>query len=299
MHDRHLKMPATPEEWNNISRDFQELWNFPHCLGALDGKHVVIQAPKKSGTVYYNYKGTFSIVLLAAVDAHYRFIYVDVGSAGKNSDGGIFQKSSFNRALQEGKLGIPPPTPIAGCEDLGDLNFVFVADEAFPLQSSLMRPFPGRNIPIQHAIFNYRLFRARRIVENAFGILCARWRVFHTKICLSPVDVRQIVKTACVLHNFVTPQSNGVDVESIEFSKNFRELRKYGCKSKKQVLDLRKTFAKYFSERDILPWQEKVVNRGKFKYLRGFTKFAFIHVWFIFIFIWYFEAGFISEMYVV
>nr|CAI5866080.1 unnamed protein product [Callosobruchus analis] len=40
-----LEYLETPEKWEDISRGFQERWNFPHCLGSIDGKHVNIQAP--------------------------------------------------------------------------------------------------------------------------------------------------------------------------------------------------------------------------------------------------------------
>ena len=85
-----MKTPSTVDEWHQVANSFESQWNFPHCLGALDGKHVVMQAPKNSGSVYYNYKGTFSVVLMALVGANYKFLYIDVGSCGKNSDGGIF-----------------------------------------------------------------------------------------------------------------------------------------------------------------------------------------------------------------
>lgn len=74
-------MPVPDEvKWNEIATEFWERWQFPNCIGALDGKHVTIQAPKLSGSLYYNYKKTYSIVLLALVDPCYNFIFVDVAT---------------------------------------------------------------------------------------------------------------------------------------------------------------------------------------------------------------------------
>jgi len=66
-----------------------------------------------------------------------------------------------------------------------------------------MKPYGGRNVPHDCSVFNYRLSRARRVIENAFGILAARWRVFHRSITASTDNVESIVEAAVCLHNFI------------------------------------------------------------------------------------------------
>lgn len=91
----YFQVPNTRKEWENIANQYEEKWNFPNCIAAMDGKHIAIKCPIKSGSMYYNYKQFFSIVLFALVDADYRFIYVDVGCNGRISDGGVFANSSI------------------------------------------------------------------------------------------------------------------------------------------------------------------------------------------------------------
>ena len=74
------------DHWHCNEQGFCTRWNFPNCIGAIDGKHVVMQAPNKSGHLYHNYKGTFSVVLMAIVDPWYRFPCVDIGDYGSNAD---------------------------------------------------------------------------------------------------------------------------------------------------------------------------------------------------------------------
>jgi hypothetical protein len=97
-------MPENQEQWMNISNDFMGLWNFPHAVGALDGKRIVMQSPFNSGSEFYNYQSQFSIVLLAVVDAKYNFIYVDIGAQGRISDGGVFKASSLHEKIEEKRL---------------------------------------------------------------------------------------------------------------------------------------------------------------------------------------------------
>lgn len=90
-----LLKPPLKEDLVRIAHDFWNKWNFPNCVGAIDGKHIRIFSPNKRGSLFLNYKDFFSIVLLAIVDAHCKFIFVDIGSYGKEGDSGIFKKISY------------------------------------------------------------------------------------------------------------------------------------------------------------------------------------------------------------
>lgn len=84
--DEVIACPSTAAEWKAIADDFERRWNVPHAIGALDGKHVSIRKPIRSGSLYYNYKKFCSIILLALVDANYKFLWIDVGGFGHQSD---------------------------------------------------------------------------------------------------------------------------------------------------------------------------------------------------------------------
>ncbi|XP_036320497.1 uncharacterized protein LOC118734978 [Rhagoletis pomonella] len=90
-----IKMPSTAEEWRSVSDEFRVLHNFYNCIGAVDGKHVKIKRPNGSGALYYNYKGTYSIVLTAIANAKNEFVMVDIGCNGRVSDGGVLFYTKF------------------------------------------------------------------------------------------------------------------------------------------------------------------------------------------------------------
>lgn len=77
-----LKVPSN-EDWKTISDGFMTSWQFSNCLGAIDGRHMRVQAPRNSGSNYFNYKQFFSMVMMATCDAQYKFTWVDVGQYGR------------------------------------------------------------------------------------------------------------------------------------------------------------------------------------------------------------------------
>lgn len=196
-----FQVPSTEEEWKKIANLFENRWNFPNCFGAIDGKHVDIVAPDHSGSEYFNYKKRNSVVLMALVDGDYNFSYIDVGAKGRESDGGVYARCSLSTALETNTLYIPPPKPLLGRAD--PVPYVMVADDAFPLRPYIMKPFPFRNQNTSQRVFSYRLSRARRVAENAFGIAAARFRILRKPIHAHPRVVEKIILAICALHNFL------------------------------------------------------------------------------------------------
>lgn len=195
-----LQMPSTKEEWLNVEKGFRG--NFPHAIGAMDGKHIVIQCPVHTGSDYFNYKRSFSIVLLAVVDSNHQFIFADIGSQGRISDGGVLRNSVLWQRISENTLNIPTPCPLLGSDE--PLPYVFLCDGAFALSTHIMKPYPGNHeFGSDKRLFNEKLSSSRVLIENTFGILASRFRVFRKPIGLAPEKVSLLTMTCILLHNFI------------------------------------------------------------------------------------------------
>ena len=190
--------PTDPEDWKKIEERFRNRWNVPHVADALDGKHIAIKKPKKSGSEYLNYKGYFSLVHLALINADYKFLWVNMGASGSSSDAQIFNHSKLKRRIENRTLGLPPPEPLGpGGPNLH--NFL-LGDGTFALMPWLVKPYSIQQLTREERRANYRLSRGRRVVKNSFGIFVKRFRVLLTTMEQWPKVVRDIVLTCVVLH---------------------------------------------------------------------------------------------------
>lgn len=263
----------------NIALDFKKYWQIENCTGAIDGKHIAIRQPSKSGSYYFNYKGFHSIVLFAVVNANYEFIYVHCGTNGRVSDGGVLMETDFGELLEGQKLHLPSPTSFNNKRDVC-LPFTFLGDEAFPLKENLMKPFPSKGITHDEKIFNYRLCRARRVVENAFGILATRFRVLQTTINVSVERAEIIVLACCALHNFLRQKSSTyltpscVDWEDTsagqlnegEWRRSTREL--FGVQKRRRdgtehsiATAVRNLYRSFYNNEGSVEFQERMINK--------------------------------------
>lgn len=218
--DELLTFPTTAQAWRDIADQWFRRWNFPHTMGAIDGKHVACKAPPNSGSEYYNYKGFFSIILFAMVDSDYKFMWADVSAKGVESDAQIYNDSELKEGLEQNNiLGWPRPDPLP--RDNEDVPYFIVGDDAFSLRTYLMKPYSLKHLKREERVFNYRLSRARRVVENTFGILANRFRVLLTTMEHHPENVRTIIKACVLLHNLMrvrypTMQNRLVDVQQAD-----------------------------------------------------------------------------------
>lgn len=120
-----FQFPTSEREWLDIGKMFDERWQFPNCGVAID------TCPADTGALYYNYKKFYSVVLMAIVNANYVFIFADVGKNGRNSDGGVFEYTSFWRMLTNAGLHIAKRND----------NVRFSSDDAFPAHEHILKRF--------------------------------------------------------------------------------------------------------------------------------------------------------------
>ncbi|XP_047020887.1 uncharacterized protein LOC135116592 [Helicoverpa armigera] len=178
----------TKDDWKRIAKDFQELWQFKNCLGALDEPEP----------------------------------------------------------LYEG--GEPVP-------------FVFIGDEAFPLMENFMRPYPRDQLDQQKRIFNYRLSRARRIVEATFGVLARKWYVYRKDFECRVETVDKIVKATCVMHNFlIERQSNYLDCIDNTNTSTLVSVPSISVVVSSDSYDVREKYCSYFNNQGKVSWQDTRIS---------------------------------------
>lgn len=269
-----FQFPSTEDEWIQIAKDFERKCDFVNCVGAVDGKHVNIVPPAGSGSYFYNYKGTHSLVLMAIVNANLEFIMCDFGINGRISDGGVIEYSSFYQKLKNEQLFLPAPKKPQNSEKL--LPFVFIGDEAFALRSDFLKPFNQRELNNEKKIFNYRLSRARCKVENAFGILSNRFRIYHTTISINLEAIDKIVMATCVLHNFLrrrqatvyAPENNlyreNMDTGTVTLGLQATNLvpmqQSQNRRPNNTAKEVRELFMNYFNNEGALEWQQRMIH---------------------------------------
>ena len=171
---------------------------YPIALGQLTGNTLQLNVPKNLHQNISTTKAFFSLVLLAV--AKYCFTFVHIGQYGSGDDSGVLKLSHMGKCFEDNSSNVPEGSKIPGMDV--ELLYFLVGDEIFPLNTWLMRPYPGTLDDTQQ-IYNYRVSRARIKIENVFGILVARWRILRKDIRADIKTVEAIVQACVCLHNFL------------------------------------------------------------------------------------------------
>ena len=165
----YIKFPKGEAKTRRAIEEFQEISCFPQVVGAIDGSHIPIIAPKNDPNDYYNRKQFHSIVLQGVADAEGRFIHVSTGYAGSIHDARVLRMISLVKEVEDGSILLSPVTRTGTGDAIRPL---LVADPAYKLMNWCMKPYPEtRAITPSQRNFNKALSRARVVVERAFGML--------------------------------------------------------------------------------------------------------------------------------
>ena len=193
-------MPKTTKDFEEKMLDTEELWQFPFSWASVDGCHIPIKCPpggKESCKEYHNFKNFYSVVLMAMVDAKYRFVWGSCGFPGNSHDSVILQSTSLWQQIKNGVF-LPAFTNKLHGTSIPPL---IIGDSAFPFEEWLMKPYTNSVLLPRQRYFNYRLSRARMVIEGAYGQLKGRWRILMRRSESHHQEVKMFTLACMVLHN--------------------------------------------------------------------------------------------------
>ena len=173
------------------------------CIGALDGIAIKIKEPSRNdvpnSSSYYNRKGFFALNVQAMCDSFYTFTYVGCLAAGSTHDSTAYGITSLATFLAKPDNGLPK-------------DYWVAADDAYTCSERLLTPWPGRKLSTAKDCFNYWQSSARIFIEQAFGMLVARWGVLWRPLSCRLTKSVRVVMVCCKLHNYIIDQNSDLEV---------------------------------------------------------------------------------------
>lgn len=209
---KYVRFPVN-DVLKEVVAGFKHKWGFPQCAGVVDGTHIPIVSPQEYPADYYNRKGWHSVLMQGTVNHLGHFVDVYIGWPGRVHDARVFTNSTLYRKGQEGDLLPRWTQPVGG----SDVPLVILGDPAYPLLSWLMKAFPDNGrLSSQQKVFNYRLSRARVVVEHAYGRLKGRWRCLLKRLDIDVQNVPELIAACCTLHNICEVHGDSFDDSWLE-----------------------------------------------------------------------------------
>ena len=205
-------LTATDDAFRKKMLDLEEHWQFPFSWCAVDGCHIPIKCPsggQEACREYHNFKNFYSIVLMSMVDAKYRFVWGSCGYPGNSHDSIIFQSTAVWSSIKDGKF-LPKVTQK---EEGVSIPPLILGDSAFLLETYLMKPCTNTILSKEQRYFNYRLSRARLVVEGAYGQLKGRWRLLLRKSEGNLYQTKMATLAFMVLHNLCLENNDELSIQ--------------------------------------------------------------------------------------
>ena len=212
MRNEHTKFPESEAETRAAIETFQDLSNLPNIVGAIDGSHVRIKAPKDSAVDYFSRYQQHDFIIQAVVNGQKLFLDFACGYPGSMHDARVLRRSAIFRGAEGGDILIAPTVNINGQE----IGPYLIGDSAYPLSPWLMKPYPEGTRDRDEIKFNKELSSARVKVECAFGLIKSRWRILQKRFD-STIDFAVKNAIACaVLHNLCIRLGDNWEEEDID-----------------------------------------------------------------------------------
>ncbi|KAJ8671643.1 hypothetical protein QAD02_002902 [Eretmocerus hayati] len=247
--------------WLSLAERYINLWNHPNCGGSLDATHVWIIRPPHGGSLFRNYKGFNSIVLMTLSDADRRITWYCLGDYGHLSDLSVYSVSSLCRKLENNQLGFPGPRPLPGTNIV--VPHVILADPILPLGKNLMKPYSRqRRLTRREKMYNYRHSRGRMPVECQYGGLQEKWRILQQPLGFDLSVTNDLVTVILALHNYMINSSHPElpTIEPTQPNDEQMAVENYECQLNGSAI--RERFADYFSVggAGYLAWAERRIR---------------------------------------
>ena len=218
MGPNYIKLPFTEEEVLHKVSNFNRIFSFPQCLGAIDCTHIDIKAPNANPTDYINRKSRFSLNVQACCDFQYCFMDVVVKWPGSVHDARIFANSDLNTKLKFGQI---PQCRRELLEGHDPIPVFLLGDPAYPLMPYLMKEYANGGSNLKENYFGYKLCSARNVIECAFGRLKARFGALKRAMDINIVDLPYVIYACFVLHNFCELNQESISDECVSSVINY------------------------------------------------------------------------------
>ncbi|KAI4455490.1 hypothetical protein MML48_9g00008915 [Holotrichia oblita] len=172
-----------------VMRGFEEASGIPRIIGAIDGTHIKIDAPKENAADYVNRKGYHSLQLQVVCDHRALITHCYAGHPGSVHDQRVFRRSEVAEFLNN--------------EERFPMNSHLIGDAAYELHNNVLVPFRDNGrLTARQKNYNYRLSSARTVVERCFALLKGRLRSLLDRLPMARVDLMaEYIVSCCVIHN--------------------------------------------------------------------------------------------------